>query len=87
MREDLIDFPVSDTWRDYYYEIGLTPYPSPRYYERQNEELQGLRQEIARLNDILAPLLKRRPQSEKPVKTQVTRPTKRSRKTWPVDTE
>lgn len=31
MREDMIDFPVSDDWRDFYYEIGLTSYPSPKY--------------------------------------------------------
>jgi hypothetical protein len=33
----MIDFPVSDDWRDYYYEIGLTPFPSSRYYRGSRE--------------------------------------------------
>lgn len=36
MRQDMIDFPVSDDWRDYYYELGLTPFPSPKYHSRRN---------------------------------------------------
>lgn len=28
---DLIDFPCSNLFRDYYYEQGLTPHPSPSY--------------------------------------------------------
>lgn len=34
---DMIDFPVSSFWRDYYYEIGLTPFPSPEYYRGSRE--------------------------------------------------
>jgi hypothetical protein len=37
---DLIDFPCSDTWLDYYHERGLTPRRSARY---------GLRDETVRL--------------------------------------
>lgn len=33
--EDYIDFKVSDTWRDYYYEQGLTPYHSGNYLKKQ----------------------------------------------------
>ena len=29
--EDTIDFRCSDSWRDYYFERGLTPYHSPSY--------------------------------------------------------
>jgi len=53
-REDAIDFRVSDTWRDYYFETGLTPYPSSTYYHGQIdtlvEELEQLRLTIASLN-------------------------------------
>jgi hypothetical protein len=53
-QEDVIDFPVSDTWRDYYFEMGLTPYPSSTYYQRQIdtlvEKLEQLRLTIASLN-------------------------------------
>ena len=31
--EDMIDFRCSDTFRDGYYEQGLTPYHSPSYYD------------------------------------------------------
>jgi len=53
-QEDAIDFPVSDTWRDYYFETGLTPYPSATYYQHQIdtlvEKLEQLRLTIASLN-------------------------------------
>ena len=29
--EDTIDFRCSDSWRDYYFERGLTPFHSPGY--------------------------------------------------------
>ena len=29
--EDLIDFPVSDQYRDYYFDKGMTPQHSPKY--------------------------------------------------------
>jgi len=55
MREDLIDFPVSDDWRDYYYERGLTPYPSPRYMRGETQalhnELSQLRTEVQKLQE------------------------------------
>ena len=32
--DDLIDFPVSDIWLDYYHRIGLTPRRSEGYFLR-----------------------------------------------------
>lgn len=53
-QEDAIDFRVSDTWRDYYFETGLTPYPSSTYYQRQVdtlvEKLEQVRLTIASLS-------------------------------------
>jgi len=37
--EDRIDFACSDTWRDYYYETGLTNYPSPNYISSRDRAL------------------------------------------------
>lgn len=54
MVEDYIDFPVSDLWRDYYYEVGLTPYPSPRRKDRYSEEIALLREELAQLREVVA---------------------------------
>ena len=51
--EDLIDFPVSDTFRGYFYERGLTPPPPADmgdYNARaMRDEIQALRREIAEL--------------------------------------
>jgi len=49
---DLIDFPVSDFWWDYYFEKQMTPTPSPKYYMQQDtdaltEQLERLRLTIA----------------------------------------
>ncbi len=46
---DLIDFPCSDTWLDYYYERGLTPRRSARYglqYGLQDETVRLLAEEL-----------------------------------------
>jgi len=87
MREDFIDFPVSDTWRDYYYDIGLTPYPSPRYWSDKNEEAERLKEltkEVARLRMVLDKIFKRILQSKT---TPLPRVPQRRAKPWPVDTE
>lgn len=34
---ELIDFPVSDDWLDYYHRQGLTPRMSPRYFQSIDE--------------------------------------------------
>lgn len=54
MKEDMIDFPVSDTWRDYYYEKGLTPYPSPRYFNRRTDEMKSLNRQIYQQNTTIS---------------------------------
>jgi uncharacterized small protein (DUF1192 family) len=38
--EDMIDFPVSDVWRDHYAAQGLT-YPSGRYPDRPKPKERG----------------------------------------------
>jgi len=51
--ENLIDFPVSDDFRDFYYERGLTPFPSTRYHSKREEEIQRLhRQTYQQANTI-----------------------------------
>lgn len=50
--DDLIDFPVSDIWRDYYYERGLTTYPSPDYRSELVAAVERLRGELKRLNEL-----------------------------------
>lgn len=84
MREDLIDFPVSDTWRDYYYEMGMTTHPSPRYWSSRNvetEQLKQLKKEIARLSAVLEKILKQISQTDS---TLLPRMPKRRAKPWPV---
>ena len=48
--EDYIDFPVSDTFRGYFYERGLTPHPPG---DMGHYAIQQLRQEIRALRDDL----------------------------------
>jgi len=63
--DDLIDFPCSDDWRDYYYERGFTKFPSPRYSKGNNsensrnltEKLESLIKAIEEQNKILRDLL------------------------------
>ena len=45
-QEDYIDFPVSDTFRGYFYERGLTPHPPS---DMGHYAIQQLRQEIKAL--------------------------------------
>ena len=65
MREDLIDFPVSDAWRDFYYEAGLTPFPSPSYLSRRDGEmaahLERIERLLARLVEEVAHIRQARP--------------------------
>ena len=52
--EDQIDFPVSNLWRDYYYEVGLTAHPSPRYISGPDRAMIEVLSEI---RDALPSLL------------------------------
>jgi len=47
--ENLIDFPVSDDWRDYYYEKGMTPFPSKNYFNKAKEAAKELHRETFKL--------------------------------------
>ena len=50
--EDLIDFPVSADWLDFYHERGLTPRSSGRYSPAERrllEEIENLRADFIRL--------------------------------------
>ena len=47
MSDDLIDFPVSNLWRDYYYETGLTNHPSPRYISGPDRAMLDVLEEIS----------------------------------------
>ena len=54
MMEDRIDFPVSNLWRDYYYEVGLTAHPSAGYISGPDRAMIEVLSEI---RDALASLL------------------------------
>ena len=47
MSDDLIDFPVSNLWRDFYYETGLTNHPSPRYISGPDRAMLDVLEEIS----------------------------------------
>ena len=47
MNDDLIDFPVSNLWRDYYYEVGLTAHPSPGYISGPDRAMLDVLEEIS----------------------------------------
>lgn len=57
--DDMIDFPVSDLWRDHYAAQGLT-YPAGRYPTKKNtdadrdQEIKELKSIIQTLRDQLA---------------------------------
>ena len=92
MDEDMIDFLVSDAWRDYYYERGLTPRPSPRYYHQENRELKNIRQEVERLSRALEDVLQYLQvavikQADAQPTRQNTKQSRKGRKTWPIDTK
>lgn len=52
--EDLIDFPVSNTFRGYFYERGMTPHPPP---DMGDYAIQGLRRELRELRAELVELV------------------------------
>ena len=56
---DLIDFPCSDTWLDFYHERGLTPRSSGKNREiaRLERKLDNLTNAIEQQNKILQQLL------------------------------
>lgn len=59
---DLIDFPCSDTWLDYYHEIGLTPRRSgrPRNHEREFlRALESLNRRLEMQEKLLQKALKK----------------------------
>jgi len=47
MSDDLIDFPVSNLWRDFYYETGLTAHPSPGYMSAPDRAMLDVLEEIS----------------------------------------
>ena len=57
--DDLIDFPCSDTWLDFYHERGLTPRSSGKNREiaRLERKLDNLTNAIEQQNKILQQLL------------------------------
>ncbi|MEM2125634.1 MAG: hypothetical protein QXQ53_04485 [Candidatus Methanosuratincola sp.] len=55
--EDYIDFSCSDTWRDYYWERGLTTRPSLSSLIAIQRELKELRSELAHLTRLVGKLL------------------------------
>ena len=51
--EDMIDFPVSDTYRDAYYEQGLTRYPSPGYISGRDQAfIDAMHAIVSALQDL-----------------------------------
>ncbi len=52
MQEDMIDFPVSDLWRDHYAAQGLT-YPSGRYSKKHGGHGGGESAEVKELQSII----------------------------------
>lgn len=57
--DDLIDFPCSDTWLDFYHERGLTPRSSGknRNIQRLEKKIDNLTNAIEQQNKILQQLL------------------------------
>ena len=51
--EDLIDFKVSDAWRDYYVQRSMTPYPSPSYRDKQTRAIEALDKSIKSLAESI----------------------------------
>jgi len=51
---DLIDFAVADVWRDHYYEMGMTQFPSPSYVANRDKALLDT---LAAIRDTLEALL------------------------------
>ena len=45
--EERIDFACSDTWRDHYFQMGLTSHPSPRYISNRDRAMLDVLEEIS----------------------------------------
>ena len=56
--EDRIDFACSDTWRDHYFQMGLTPHPSPNYISSRD---RALIEALADIRDAFTSLLEGEP--------------------------
>jgi len=58
-QDDFIDFPVSPTWRNYYFEQGMSPKPAPRISEFPDstepvvEKLEGIKRALEQLCRLL----------------------------------
>ena len=52
-REDMIDFPCSDTWLDHYYDRGMTQRHSPRRWEAQEIRLNTLEEYLRELKSLV----------------------------------
>jgi hypothetical protein len=51
--EDRIDFPVSDTFRNYFYEQGITTYPSPGYISGRDQAfISAMEAIVSALRDL-----------------------------------
>ena len=51
--EDRIDFPVSDTFRNYFYEQGITTYPSPSYISGRDQAfISAMEAIVSALRDL-----------------------------------
>ena len=54
---DLIDFPCSDDWQDYYHRKGMTPYNSGRQHDKTQRILEQLLEQNKRIIKILSILV------------------------------
>ena len=71
MSDDLIDFPCSNLWRDFYYETGLTAHPSPGYMSGPDRAMLDVLEEISNaLKSLLEgdPVLPHREAPSRPYK-------------------
>ena len=88
MSDDLIDFPVSNLWRDYYYEVGLTKYPSPNYISSRDrallEALADIRDALQSLTGGEAVLPHRPPPVRSPYKPPVQPPAEEGKRGIPL---
>jgi hypothetical protein len=77
--EDMIDFPVSNTWQDHYYDLGLTLYPSPEYKSRSEVRIEEhMRQWQADMDKFREEMMNKgtypRPQPYAPMPKAITPP-------------
>ena len=68
-REDQIDFPVADIWRDHYFDQGLTPFHSPGYRacrDRLADRQDRIEESLKELGHTLQELLVLREETRRP---------------------